>query len=193
MALISALSSTLSSLKFNNTKARRFLEKVQSTKIKSDQGRPEEAVLVIVPTQRPSDLIFPFCVVEGKAYSTGKQVFEAQNQSAVSGACGVKMQKRLDELVELSTGRPSNDEPRLFFSVCTEGPYHELWVHYTHVEDGVDKFDQVLLEVCNLMLLKSVMNFIFLVDKIMRWGAGPFLESVVERLAKVARKGLSLE
>lgn len=189
--LISALSSALSPQKFTSTRATRFLEEIQSTKMKIKEGQPEETVLIIVPTQRPSDLVFPFCVVEGKAYSTGKQVFEAQNQAAVSGACGVKMQKRLDKVVELSTGEPLNDEPQLFFSICTEGPHHELWVHYTYVEDNEDKFGQVLWETCNGMLLKSVINFIFSIYKVMYWGAGPFLESVVERLAKVARKGLS--
>ncbi len=150
--------------------------------MKSKQGRPEETVLIVVPTQRPSDLVFPFSVVEGKAYSTaGKQVFEAQNQAAVSGACAVKMQKRLDELVELSTGETPNNEPQLFFSVCTEGPYHELWVHFTYVEDGEDKFGQVLWEGL----------FVFSMYKVMSWGAGLFLKSVVERLAKVARKGLN--
>lgn len=33
-------------------------------------------MLIAVPTQRESDLVFPFAVVQGRAYSTPKQVFD---------------------------------------------------------------------------------------------------------------------
>lgn len=189
-ALISALSSQI----LDNTRAKRFLEQLQNTTMPREGGGPAEPLLIAVPTQRASDLVFPFAVIEGKAYSTGKQVFEAENQAAVSGASGLKIQLRLNELVNRATTgsdvspTPSNTSPPFFFSVCTEGPYHELYAHYTHVEDGVRKFNQTLLEICNGMLLKSVVDFIIMVDNVLRWGTGQFLESVVEGLGKVARK-----
>jgi len=159
-----------------------------------ERGGPEEPLLIAVPTQRASDLVFPFAVIEGKAYSTGKQVFEAENQAAVSGASGLKIQLCLNELVKRATTSSDvppihpNTTPPLFFSVCTEGPYHELYAHYTHIEDGVRKFNQTLLKICNGMLLESVVDFIVVVDNVLRWGTGQFLESVVERLEMVARK-----
>ncbi|ROW13880.1 hypothetical protein VPNG_03632 [Cytospora leucostoma] len=190
-ALISALSKTL-----DGTRAKRFLKQLQSTMKPSEQGDPDEPLLVAVPAPRASDLVFPFAVVEGKAYSTGRQVFEAENQAAVSGASGLKIQLSLDGLVNNATKDDSGIQPAslpgtptpLFFSVCTEGPYHELYAHYTHVEDGVRKFGQVLLEICNGVLLTSVLAFIIKVDNVMRWGTGQFLDSVVERLEKVAKK-----
>lgn len=118
----------------------------------SEQGDPDEPLLVAVPASRASDLVFPFAVVEGKAYSTGRQVFEAKNQAAVSGASGLKLQLSLDELVNNAikgdsgaqlASLPGTPTP-LFFSVCTEGPYHELCAHYTYIEDGVRKFGQVV-------------------------------------------------
>lgn len=187
--LISALSSQI----LDNTRAKRFLEQLQNTIMPRESRGPQEPLLIAVPTQRASDLVFPFAVVEGKAYSTGKQVFEAENQAAVSGASGLKIQLCLNELVKRATGSdvspaPVDTSPPLFFSVCTEGPYHELWAHYTHIEDGVRKFNQTLLEICNGMLMKSVVEFIVAVDNVLRWGTGHFLESVAERLGKVARK-----
>lgn len=190
-ALISALSA-LSSQHLNNTRAKRFLEKLEDTMVPSERGGPAEPLLVAVPTQRASDLVFPFAVVEGKAYSTGKQIFEAQNQAAVSGASGLKIQLSLNELIKRSTSdvAPSTlkDQPPLFFSICTEGPYHELWAHYTDMEDDVRKFNMKLLKICNGVLLEGVEDFIATVDNVLRWGTGRFLESVVERLVKVARK-----
>jgi hypothetical protein len=190
-ALIFALSA-LSSQHLNNTGAKRFLEKLEDTMVSSERGGPAEPLLIAVPTQCASDLVFPFAVVEGKAYSTGKQIFEAQNQAAVSGACGLKIQLSLNELVKRSTPdvapSPSKDQPPLFFSICTEGPYHELWAHYTHIEDDVRKFNMKLLKICNGALLEGVEDFIATVDNVLRWGTQRFLESVVERLGKVAKK-----
>ncbi|KAF1814298.1 hypothetical protein P152DRAFT_456535 [Eremomyces bilateralis CBS 781.70] len=188
-ALISALSSQI----LDNTRAMLFLDQLQNTMRRRERGGPEEPLLIAVPTKRASDLVFPFAIVEGKGYSTGKQVFEAQNQAAVSGASGLRIQVDLNELVERATSSdippvPSGTAPELFFSVCTEGPYHELWAHYTYIEDGVRNFSQILLEICNALLLKSVENFLVVLDLVLGWGTGQFLESVAERLGQVAKK-----
>lgn len=153
---------------------------------------PLEPMLIPVPAQRALDLAFPFAVVEGKAYSTGKQIFEAENQASVSGACGLKIQVDLDNLVYRSAIDSNksrtvlDSEPPLFFSVCTQGPIHELWAHWTVVEDGVRKFGSKLIDSCNTLLLKQGQDFIVRLNNITRWGVGPFMESVVERLRTVA-------
>jgi len=151
---------------------------------------PLEPVLISVPAPRALDLAFPFAVVEGKAYSTGKQIFEAENQAAVSGACGLKIQLDLDDLVDHATTLPtsSNAEPPLFFSITTQGPIHELWVHWTVVEDGVRMFNSKLLDSCNALLLERGKEFIVRLNNVCSWGTGPFIKSVVERLGKVAGK-----
>ena len=193
-ALISALASALSSQNFNYIKAKRFLEDLQDITLPSEQDKARQSALIMVPTQRTSDLVFPSLVFEGKGYSTGKQVFEAQNQAAVSGACGLKIQIILDELVKHATRGSdapfisAKNQPQLSFSICSEGPYHELWAHYTVVQDGQRQFKMVLLDACNGMLLEQVEKFFVKVDNIMIWTVGPFLKSVVERLEMVARK-----
>ena len=48
------------------------------------------------PSEQDGSIRFPVLVVEGKSYSTGKLVFEAQNQAAVSGSCMLNMQLQLD-------------------------------------------------------------------------------------------------
>ena len=197
-ALISALASTLSSQNFSYTKAKQFLEKLQDTTMPSERDRPQKPALIMVPTQRESNLAFPSFVFEGKGYSTGKQIFEAENQAAVSGACGLKIQIILDELVKRAIRSPntplrsSKDQPQLFFSICSEGPYHELWAHYTVIEDGERQFKMVLLDTCNGTVLKQVESFFVEVNNIMIWTMGPFLKSVVERLGMVARKAKAL-
>lgn len=193
-ALISALASALSSQNFNYTEAKQFLEKLQDTMMPSERDNAQESALIVVPTQRGSGLAFPSLVFEGKGYSTGKQVFEAENQAAVSGACGLKIQMILDELVKRATRGSdfppisSKNQPQLFFSICSEGPYHELWAHYIIIEDRQRYFKMVLLDTCHGTVLKQVEKFFVEVDNIMSWTVGPFLKSVVERLGMVARK-----
>jgi hypothetical protein len=44
-------------------------------------------MLLLVSAERALSLAFPFAVVEGKAYSTGKQIFEAENQDGFYALC----------------------------------------------------------------------------------------------------------
>ncbi|MCJ1353491.1 MAG: hypothetical protein MMC33_003477 [Icmadophila ericetorum] len=114
-------------IKKSATKAKQFLEKLQDVTMLSGRDGPPEPVLIIVPTQRESNLTFPTLIFEGNGYSTGKRVFEAQNQAAVSGAGGVKIQMILDELVKRATRSsdvpliPSKNRPPLVFAICSEG------------------------------------------------------------------------
>lgn len=117
-------------------------------------------------------------------------MFKAQNQAAVSGASGLKIQLSLSELVKHATTSSYILPTPLFFSVCTEGPYHELWAHYTQIEND-RKFNMALLKICRGVLLDGVVEFILAVDNVLRWGTGQFVDSVVERLEKVARRALT--
>ena len=190
---LSAIISTLSA-KLNKAKARQFLAWLQNEMTQHEPSGPLEPMLIPVPAPRALDLAFPFAVVEGKAYSTGKQIFEAENQAAVSGACGLKIQLDLDNLVDGGATssdaltKPPESEFPLFFSVCTQGPIHELWAHWTIVEDGVRMFESKLLDSCNALLSKHSEEFMVRVNNVGVWGTGPFMKSVVERLGKVAKK-----
>ncbi|KAL8855933.1 MAG: hypothetical protein Q9178_007447 [Gyalolechia marmorata] len=81
------------------------------------------------PLQPVYPLCFPPLVVEGKSYSTGRTIFEAQNQAAVSGPCMTNLQHMLSELTELNCIEqqllPCRKEP-LAFSICSEGPILQL-------------------------------------------------------------------
>ena len=197
-AVISALASSLSSPGFNYTKtnAQQFLEKLEDATMPSGRDGPSEPVLITVPTQRKSELTFPTLIFEGKGYSAGKQVFEAQNQAAVSGASGVKIQMMLDELIKRvrrNSDHPLSslkNRPPLVFTICSEGPQHELWAHYTVIEDGEHQFNMTLLSTCHGVMLKQMESFLIRVDNVLNWTAGPFLKSVVDGLRDVARKSI---
>lgn len=155
--------------------------------------RSSEPMLISEPASRASDLTFPFAVVEGKACSTGRPIFEAQNQAAVTGACALKIQLDLEDVTrraERNARKPptfSQRPPLLFFSVCTEGPIHELWAHFILEKENVPRtFASNILKICHTGLLDMVEKFIVALDNVCHWGTGPFLDYVVERLELVA-------
>ncbi|KAL8959324.1 MAG: hypothetical protein Q9193_003798, partial [Seirophora villosa] len=120
------------------------------------------------PTQQFLDLRFPFLVIEGKAYTTGRTLFEAENQAAVSGSSMLIVQQQLTDLY--NTIPPSTEarrspvtypvSPPLAFSVCTQGPILELWVHHVKSQEDVTKYHMNLLASCHGSLCEDLERFI---------------------------------
>ncbi|EXJ81887.1 hypothetical protein A1O1_07952 [Capronia coronata CBS 617.96] len=80
----------LKSQGLSNTRANYVLDKLQQQTTHRHLSAPEP-LLCSEPTQRAYQMRFPFLIVEGKSYATGKPIFEAQNQAAVSGAGALKI------------------------------------------------------------------------------------------------------
>ena len=192
----SVLVSSLASRGLTKTVASDFLRYLQESEIQRNEGLLEP-VLVSEPTQRAMEVRFPFLIVEGKSYATGKPIYEAQNQAAVSGACAVKISRDLAEL-----GRHAKDSvtptssqtlddgfkppaPPLAFLICTEGPVHELWASYDVTEDGVRKSVMNMVKSCHGSIPETVEPFLLDLYRVLNWGSGVFLESVVDQLHKV--------
>ena len=119
---------------FSSHCAQALLDQLQTITISTGHGC--EAALIAQPSRCVPGFLFPFAVLEAKAYATGGQVFEAQNQAAVAGAVALRIQLSLNGLVQ-RTSAGAAVPPALFFSITTQGPYLELWAHYTLVEHGV--------------------------------------------------------
>jgi len=180
---------SLSSPDFSKIQAQEFLRRLQAECDSLDQGE-EKLLLTVMATGR---VFFPFATLEAKAYLTGKQISEAQNQAAVSGACALNFQLRLTEMAKSAVSDFDDSQYRhpLFFSICTEGPYHELWAHYTCVEASRRTFNMKLVKICNAMLKETIEDFFVAVDNVLGWGADTFLKSVADRMRLVAIKTLS--
>ena len=178
-SLISALYPTLDS-----KGAKSFIHWLQEEMVQYESGGPSEPMLIPIPALRAADLAFPFAVIEGKAYSTGNQIFQAENQAAVSMACAHNILHRLDRMV--NNGTIANTQTRVLFSITTQGPIHELWAHWTAVEGGVRMFESMLWDSWNGLVQSRALEFVIKLHNVCVWGTGPFMESVVEDLKKVA-------
>ena len=145
----------------------------------------DEQVLCSNPTQPELGIRFPSMVVEGKSYSTGRTIFEAQNQAAVSGSCMTNLQHNLAELTERASPGSYHSKEPLAFSICTEGPYMELWVHYTTSVDGARMYHMKLLKICHASLPGTVREFFMAVDGVMSWATSDLLDDIAKQLVLV--------
>ena len=123
--------------------------------------------------------------VEGKSYATGTNIYEAQNQAAVSGACALEILHRLDDLAQKAKPSSYSKGQHIVFSVCTQGPIHELWVHYTTEEDGDRMYNNKIWKTCNMAVDCEVLEFLEAVDNVMKWGSEGHLKKIVEQLKLV--------
>lgn len=139
-----------------------------------------EKALVSCPAQPALLLRFPPLVVEGKSYATGKTLYEAQNQAAVSGCMMLVIQNQLAELA----GSHSPNSP-LAFSICSEGPVMELWVHYNTSDASVRYYNMHFFKFCHASSLDTVVAFFLVILRIMRWVISPVLDDIAEKLLRV--------
>ena len=151
------------------------------------------ALLYSRPTHAELQIRFPCLLVEGKSYATIRTIYEAQNQAAVSGACSLKILHDLDDLVYKSDPGSHVKRQPVVFSVCIEGPIHQLWVHYTAIEDGDGDGDgdriyyMAQVKTCDVGIWDDVPGFLQAVDNVMRWGAERHKDAIAEQLEKVAQ------
>lgn len=147
-----------------------------------------QRILCSDPAQQSLPIRFPFLVIEGKSYSTGRPIFEAQNQAAVSGSCMTNLQHMLAELTESACPGYKEYEEPLAFSICTEGPYIELWVHYTISKNGIRVYCMNIIKICHASLLSSVIEFLVTVDSVMSWARIDYVNHIAKQLVLVLEK-----
>ena len=138
-------------------------------------------------TQHFLNVRFPILVIEGKAYATGKTVFEAQNQAAVSGACMVNLQHKLIDLFQSVSPNVQGGKIPLAFSICMEGPQIEFWVHYALSENNVRRHFTNIFRTCYGSLQGGLEDFLMDVESLMRWTKDEYLKEIADQLYEVAK------
>ncbi|KAL8942975.1 MAG: hypothetical protein Q9211_001176 [Gyalolechia sp. 1 TL-2023] len=166
------------------------LIKLGLSKFKADdflKGLQRQRKLCSDPTQNFLNIRFPILVIEGKSYATGKTVFEAQNQAAVSGGCMVNLRQQLTDLFQGVFPNLRGRQTNLAFSICTEGPQIEFWVHYALSEDGVRSHYMNIFRTCYGSLEGGLEEFLMDVERLMTWTEDEYLNEVAEQLYKLAK------
>lgn len=146
-------------------------------RLQTDPNNPQP--LVSDPHQVPLGLRFPFQIVEAKGLNAGGNLIHAQNQAAVAAASALNILNDLHDRASLALRAHVDFEtPTIVFSVATEGPTHELWVHH----QAANEYHMSCLQSWRTTLPGHAEFFVESLERIMRWGARKFKDDVVERV-----------
>ena len=173
-----AVINALQSRGFTGVEAEDLLKALATPDIRNG-GTP---LLYSEPTSAALQIRFPFLLIEGKSYATGKTIYEAQNQAAVSGACSLKILHDLDDLAHKSNPGSHPKGRPIMFSICTEGPIHQLWAHYTTAGDGDRMYYMAIIKTCDMAVCNDVPGFLEAVDNVMGWGSCKHKEMIAKQL-----------
>jgi hypothetical protein len=126
-------------------------------------------------------LRFPFLIAETKGLSLNGGLVAAQNQAAIGAACMLQILIDLENQVILPTRPTSPAAPRLCFSITTEGPVHELWVHFrlaeaTHMQN---------IRTWRTTHQRDVGELVYCLARIMKWANDDFMKGIEEKLDAV--------
>jgi hypothetical protein len=149
--------------------------------LQTDPNNPQP--FVSDPHQVPLGLRFPFLIVEAKGLNTGGNLIHAQNQAAVAAASALNILSDLEALIPNPNLDAELSIPYIVFSLATEGPTHELWVHY---RTG-NEYHMSCLESWRTTLPGHSEKLVECLGRVMKWGAGDFKERIVERVGALWR------
>ena len=133
------------------------------------------------PHMAAMGLRFPFLIAETKGLSLNGGLVAAQNQAAIGAACMLKILDDLDNQAAMPAESMSPAEPRLCFSITTEGPVHELWVHFklgeaTHMHN---------IRTWRTTHAPHVRELVFCLTRILKWAKDDFMVKIQEKLNRV--------
>ena len=165
--------------------ARSFLFDLQDT-----------ATLISDPHATPLGLRFPFLIVEAKAGATGGNLYQAQNQAAVGGSSALQVLRNLSKLthaqnleMEIQEDSEASTTPYqslsdvrsdIVFSITTEGPIHELWLHFRRPNE--EDFYMCCIGTWRTTVKDDSLNFLRYLSAVLRWGNGKFRQSILGAL-----------
>lgn len=165
----------------NRTLAKTFLADLQ-----------DNYTLISQPFVTPLGLRFPFLIVEAKSGATGGNLYQAQNQAAVSGAAALRIFQSLAELCldavsSSEGGQCTTDqlylENPLTFSLTTEGAVHELWAHFAKPAD--DEFCMACIGVWRTTAASGAKELLQNLAAILGWGTGQLKSTIISGLENI--------
>ncbi|KAE8402482.1 hypothetical protein BDV37DRAFT_295336 [Aspergillus pseudonomiae] len=155
----------------------------------------DTSTLISDPHVTPLVLRFPFLIVEAKAGATGGNLYQAQNQAAVGGSTALLILKSLSDLVDSQdlnrenqdcveaspeSGQATPDiKLNLAFSITTEWPVHELWLHFRSPNED---FQMVCIGIWRTTSKNGSLNFLRHLSAVLSWGNGEFKDNLVSIL-----------
>jgi hypothetical protein len=127
-------------------------------------------------------LRFPFLIAETKGLSLNGGLVAAQNQAAIGAACMLQILLDLENQVTPPATPTPLAPPQLCFSITSEGPVHELWVHFrleeaTHMQN---------IKIWRTTHQRDVEELVHCLARIMEWAKCDFMKEIQGKLDAVS-------
>lgn len=152
-------------------------------------GLENSNAIQLHPSKSALNYRFPNIVIEGKAYTTGRTPFEAENQAAVSGSYMINALQRFADSYDqfVPNGSLRRKGTPLVFSITSCGPLIQLWVHYALVTDDTTSYHMNILKSCHACVISEMEAFLSMVDQIMSWNKDEVLPEMTSQLVELAK------
>ncbi|KIW25812.1 uncharacterized protein PV07_08955 [Cladophialophora immunda] len=148
-----------------------------------------EHILYSDPTANFTFVRFPTLVVEGKAYGTGKTMYEAENQAAVAASCMINLFRQLDDVHDrYAPDSPCGRKTPVVFSIAIWGPMINLWVHYPLVEKNITSYRMSVLKTYNASVPGDLEIFLSMAEQFMSWSQEDILTGITGQLLAIAER-----
>lgn len=134
------------------------------------------------PGQTPLGLHLPFLVVEAKN-ATSSCIYAAQNQAAVDAACALNILQSVTAAAaafarvetthsssQVQAQAQAHTIPELCFSITSEGPIVELWMHVLRPSDPARKYVMANLNYARLSDAGGTQELVKDIAAILHWG-----------------------
>lgn len=92
------------------------------------------------------------------------------------------LQKQLASLHDSVIPTPRDRNGPLAFSICTQGPIMELWIHHIVPVKGAPEYHMIFLAACHCSLSDDLELFLVKFDKVISWYKNDFLGEVADQL-----------
>lgn len=124
---------------------------------------------------------FPFLIVEAKGLSQNGTLVSAQNQAAVGAASALAILQDLKKQTDGDSDLVADsgeETPTLCFSIVTEGPVHELNVHF--FDEGA--FHMHCFRACRTTLQRDTIEFVYMICRLLEWGRGNYRSAITRQV-----------
>ncbi|GKZ37611.1 hypothetical protein AbraIFM66950_009228 [Aspergillus brasiliensis] len=157
----------------------------------------ESSALITDPHATPLRIHFPFLILETTSHVDGS-LYQAQNKAALCGSRAIRIMEAFSdyhksystyiEESSLSYGTPDPDglPVNLAFSVTTQGPHWELWVHYRRATSTAsNSFVMVCIRSGMLNIMDDCLVLVRHLFDIMKWGSVVFAAKIKTMLREI--------
>ena len=137
------------------------------------------------PTQHFLDVRFPIIIIE---LHDGENPLRGREPSCCFRKLYAHSPTAMETLYKdvVLDSKAEGDKSPLAFSLCTQGPIMELWVHHIVSEDEITEYHMNLIATCHGSIPSELERFLVQMDCLIQWYKNEYLGTIADQLFAIA-------